>query len=153
MKYGFTISFLLGLLLMMTSCEEDQICDENTKTYLNAGFYKAVSGELQDSVLNNLRIFSPGMDSLIYDSSGISSIKLPLDYAASQTQFIMINDSVADTLVFSYDKEMIFISYQCGFAPEYELLSTEHSSEGIDSVRVINSKIETTDEENLRIYL
>ena len=153
MKYGFTVCIMIGILFLMGSCEEDQICDENARTYLNAGFYKAEEGALQDSVLNNLKIRAIGMDSLIYDSSGISKIKLPLDYGNSQTSFLMINDSVSDTLRFTYDKKMIFISYQCGFAPTYNLLSTTNSYHGIDSAIIINSKIETLDEENLRIYL
>lgn len=153
MKFRTGLAALLSMILLFTSCDEEKICDENTRSFLKAGLYKISEGEVQDSVAAELFILSLGDVSIYWDSANISKIQFPLNPELKQTGYLMIADSVADTLHFNYETDLIFVSYPCGFAPEYKITSVNHTSNGIDSIEIIKNKVDPSDEENIRIFL
>lgn len=153
MKLRTGIAALLWMAFFLTACEDNQICDENTRSFLNAGLYTVRDGEVQDSVPNNIFVLSLGDVSLYWDSANISKIPFPLNHETTTTAYLMVADSVADTIWFNYETDLIFVSYSCGFAPQYTLTSIQHSLNGIDSIKISNDKVESSDEENIRIFL
>ncbi len=145
---------LFFLLLGFFSCEDQPVCTEMAAAFLQAGFYKAVEGEEQDSVLNNLTVKGLGAtEDLIVKENGVKQLKLPLDFENNASAFIITNDSVTDTLYLSYDTTLSFVSYECGFAPNYDINEVGFTTHGFDSIIIVKSFVETVDEENLKIYL
>lgn len=153
MKFKSGFAGIIALLFLLTACDEDQICDENTRSFLHAGLYTVKNGIVQDSVPSEVFILSLGEISLAYDSSNISKLFFPLNPEIKSISYLIVADSVADTLQFNYHTALNFVSYPCGFAPEYTITSVEHSHNGIDSVEIIHNKVNPSDEENLHIFL
>jgi Family of unknown function (DUF6452) len=148
------VYFLFVLLAVVTaSCDDKLVCTELASSYLQAGCYQMVEGVSQDSVLNLVTLYGVGSDYYIFkDSSSVKQLVLPLDFESLDASFVLINDSVIDTLYVHYDTALTFLSYECGFAPTYKIDSVGFTKNGVDSISIVKSLVEAVDEENLEIY-
>lgn len=147
----FIIILLSGMLF---SCDDKEVCTEVATAYLQAGFYKAIEGEEQDSVLNNVTVYGAGVaDPLMNKVNNVKQLLLPLDFDAQASSFIITNDSITDTLFVSYDTTLTFVSFECGFAPNYDLDDAQCSKNGFDSLKIVKKLVDTENEENIKIYL
>ncbi|MDZ7743982.1 MAG: DUF6452 family protein [Bacteroidota bacterium] len=142
------------VLLGIISCDDKPVCTEMATSYLQAGFYKAVAGEEQDSVLNNVSVTGLGAsEELMKNENNVKLLRLPLNFDSHESAFVITNDSVTDTLYLSYDTTLSFVSYECGFAPNYDIREVGFTTHGFDSIIIVKSFVEPVDEENLKIYL
>ncbi|MCF8235300.1 MAG: hypothetical protein K9G67_09260 [Bacteroidales bacterium] len=150
------IHVLLTLLLttgLLIACDEEEVCDQSVYSSLNIGFYKSGDGK-QDTSVQNFSCYGLGADSMLYDiQNNLSRLALPLNPSTRSCSFVMIFDSIPDTLIFSYDQELVFVSYPCGFAPHYSITENYESHNVIDSITIENSEVNPQSEENVKIYL
>lgn len=150
------IHALLTLLLttgLLTACDEEEVCDQSVYSSLNVGFYKS-GDEEQDTSVQNFSCYGVGADSMLYDvKNNLSRLALPLNPSTGSCSFVLIFDSIPDTLTLSYDQELVFVSYPCGFAPHYSITEKYESHNVIDSIKIENSEVNPQSEENVKIYL
>ena len=117
------IGFLLALVLLVTSCEKDDICIEPITPNLILRFYDNAS-QTDIKAVERLSVWADGKDTLsAYTSITTDSIVIPLNTQASQTiyNFKMNNvdgniaNNLTDQLTISYDVEEVYVSRSCGF--------------------------------------
>ena len=171
-----TILFLFILCFSFSSCEKDDICDENTITTprLVITFYDYNNSSVEKNV-TNLTIIADGMEekAVTFNGSTLingSTVSIPLKIDAETTTFRFIlnfgsTNTAAptneDIIQFNYSTENIFVSRACGFKTNYTLNPTNPFvysdpsvplSKWMRLVEVKNSIIANENETHLAIY-
>ena len=140
---------------MFFSCESEKICEVSTVSTLNAGFYSVPDSIPEAISVDNLTVYGIGReDSLIYDqANSVGSFILPFSQSVDETGFVLSLGTETDTITFLYSRELHLLSIECGFTTYYYIERIDNTSNVIDSVRVVNEKVTTGDDENIQIYL
>jgi hypothetical protein len=104
----------------------------------------------------NTTIYGLGMpeDSTIYNDETVNKIFLKLAFDSDTTSYIVIRQTLKDTIHFVHTKKLDFISRKCGFTFNFKLDTVLFSGIFIDSVAVINPNIRYNENfDNLEIYI
>ena len=155
MKY---MALPLSLLLLITSCATQEVCDDDNQAYLFAQFRTEGDGGERDTTMVGMTIYGireGRPDSLLYDSTSMSKAQLPLDPNNDITSFVFSNAVEQDTLVLTHSSEIYLISYDCGFASRFSLVEYTASGNWLKEIVLRYGEIDATletDEEHLRIY-
>ena len=155
MKYNlnklFLQTILLVFLVQLFSCTAGSCFDE-TESRIKATFYSMETGKAlaPDSVT----LYGINMDTLkIYDKSvNLKSAEFPLYAAGTDCTFVIRINGINDTLEFSYTSYTHLLSKECGYTFFFNLDTTIHSINIIDSISFEKKTITTFNEENLRIF-
>lgn len=147
---------LVSLFLFAISCEDYKDCNSPTETLLGIRFFHETAGEETDSVLPALTFYGVTKpDSLLLLNTSARQIFVPLNPNAKITRFFIRADSTlsgGDTISIQYKPDLRFVSSGCGFTNYYRLdtaMSTQHY---IDSISLVNRKINTTNATNIKVY-
>jgi hypothetical protein len=146
------IVVVFSMTLLAVSCREP--CPFKPRSMTGIDFHTVINGTDQHSPVDSLTVRGLGReDSLLYAAvNNIRTISLPMNGSAVESGFIIDFDRGTDTVWFSYKVKPWFLSPECGFILNFELLETRHSVNVIDSVVIVTSEITTFDETNIRIY-
>lgn len=149
MKY---LVYSLGLLLLISSCATQDICDDDSQSYLVAGFKTLdTEDEVTDTTMAGLSVYGireGKTDSLLYDSVSVSELELPLDPNNEFSYFVLGNGISHDTLQLTYDSEVYLISYSCGFAVRFTLDQFTSTGSWISDMELISGDIDAELESN-----
>lgn len=148
-----TIFFFLALIYagFMHSCREE--CTYKPRSLAGVSFHSVVEGTEQQSPVDSLSVMGLGRDSLLYDvRNSAGSVVLPINGSDIETAFIFKFDRGTDTLWLNYEVNPVFLSPECGFILNFELLEANHTENVIDSVVIVTSEITSFDDTNIRIY-
>ncbi|MGA9636871.1 DUF6452 family protein [Flavobacterium sp.] len=163
-----TILLLLILCLSLSSCEKDDICDENTSTTprLIITFYDFNDGSSLKNV-TNLKIIGDGMtEGVTYNGSSLfngNQVAIPLKTDAEMVKFKFIlnyDDSKTtfidvDELQFDYTRSTIFVSRACGYKTNYVLNQANpytHTGKWMLNISVKNRTITNENETHIEVY-
>lgn len=144
------ILLILLTVLAITSCEKDDICIDTTTPQLIISFYDS-EDTLSLKQLTGTYIWADQKDSL-YSGESIDSIAIPLNFIENSTKYIITNNEVLDTLVFSYTRQDDFMSRSCGYKTIFENLEIENTKNWIDSTVINHSTIENETAAHISIY-
>lgn len=168
---------LLSVFILSTifsSCENDDICDENTPTTprLVISFFDVNDPSTAKSV-TNLKIIGDGMtEGVNYKGSTLvngNTVAIPLKTEADQVKFRFIlnhdNRDKAiineDLIQFDYARTTLYVSRACGFKTNYVLNQAKpfthtdkETADGkwMQSISVKNRTINNENETHLQIY-
>ena len=148
------IVILLAVIVfpVFHSCREE--CPYKPRSLAGVDFHSVVDGTDQQSAVDSLSVRGLGReDSLFYrDRNNIRSMVLPVNGSAEESAFIIDVDKGTDTVWFSYRVIPRFLSPECGFVLNFELLNTGHTANIFDSVVIVTKDITSFDDTNIRIY-
>lgn len=148
------IIFFLALLYggFLHSCREE--CTHKPRSLAGISFHSVVEGTEQQLPVDSLSVMGLGKeDSLLYDQvNNAGSVVLPMNGSDIETAFIFKFDRGTDTLWLDYEVIPVFLSPECGFILNFELLETNHTENVIDSVVIVTSEITSFDDTNIRLY-
>ncbi|MGI9526170.1 MAG: DUF6452 family protein [Weeksellaceae bacterium] len=152
--------FFLGLIAFMTSCEDEDICIDQTTPQLVMNLHKVSQATLMDSVIIYRENKSGKFDLItatpIKDTSDVITIKVPLPIdERNQVKFILgkrrYDPKYQDTLTVHYNTELHFVSKACGFGVHY--LNTQYSLSNHYYTTLITLQDEITSEATPHIRL
>ncbi len=155
MKY---LALPFTLLLLIASCANQDVCDDDNQSYLVARFKTLEGSVTRDTIMAEITIYGireGKTDSLLYNSTSTSRIELPLDPNNDITSFVFSNSIRGDTLFISQLSEVYLINYTCGFASRFTLEEVSSAGKWMLKVDVKDGNIDSelqTDEEHLWIY-
>lgn len=157
MKKPFLITFLLLSIILMISCEEDDVCVGEGTPYLTVVFRNNLNTE---NYSDTFTIYSSSDENftdetLLYEEVETDSIKLPLGgLNASQTFFKIQrqSNSDSDTLTVNYTTKSEFVSKACGYRITYEDLSYQTTFYHINYLEPSESNV-LQDESNTNLYI
>ena len=137
-KYSTLI--ILALILML-SCEKDDICLENTTPYLMLKFYNFENDTLVKTIdIDSIRVLNKGLISN-YTAKSFDSIQIPLDINQYTTSYQITSEKTTDTIYFSYDRKDIFVSRSCGYKTNFENLAIDSTTNNWIKAYNINTTI------------
>lgn len=148
MKYGL---LLFLVLIWITACATQEICDNDNQSELVARFKTAEELGTVDTTLSAVTVYGirPGKpDSLIYSTVNTARLVLPLNPNATFTTFVIDAGGTSDTLTINHRTEYYLISYTCGFAALFTVENLEHTSRLIRETKIIQTVIDAALEQN-----
>ncbi len=154
MKNIYYIFLVVILAIVFGRCETSDICLSNQNA-TQAGLYSAYSTTDKDTVLTDLYVLGIGReDSLLYDSVALNKLFLPLSMHADTTAFMIKVKTLTDTIWFVYNRDLTYVSGDCGMAVDIELDTIWFTDRFIDSVAIIEPFIRYNENtENIKLYI
>ena len=148
------IFVFLVLVSVCLSCNINRPCDEQVRFPVNTGFYYIIDEEAIDTILEDITVFGIGReDSLLYDQDTTNFISFRPSPYVDITEIVIVYGPLYDTLTFNYSRELRMISPECGFAFLFDIKELNNTSNFIDSVSLIDPKLEGIETEHLQIFV
>ena len=152
--------FLISVLFLMVSCVTQEVCNDNSQSELVARFKTVISEAVSDTTISGVTLYGireGKPDSLLYDSSDISSVELPLDPHHTYSRFVMKINELSDTLTLIHNTGFYLMSYTCGYGAIFTLDpdSIIHGSKLFYDIEIKSTVIDADtepDEEHLWLY-
>ena len=141
------IGYTLILLVLVLACEE--VFDPPPKALLEV---QITNTDTLDTSIPLVTVYGVGMDSIWIDQVETNTIRLPLSTGESSS-FVLMLDSVADTLTIIHENELIFESAETGFYNQYKIKDIEHTLYRIDDYDVVDSMVTKNWHENIQLYI
>ena len=141
----------LLLLFLILSCSSSEVCTDEDQSEMVARFKTVESESIKDTILEGVTIRGiregvPG--NLLYDSSTLSRIVLPLDPNNSNTTFLVKINGQTDTIRVNHITEFYMKSHACGFASLFKLENAEVSGSMIFNTEITKSQVDAESEQN-----
>lgn len=155
MKQAIRALAMLSIIFVFAcGSENTDFCLSNQQS-VQAGFYSSYATNDKDSTVRNVIVYSTGVDSITYDTATVSKLYLPLNLHKDTSQFIIEINTLKDTITFVHNKELNFVSGECGFIFSLYLDTVYHTNSSfIDSIVIINDEIIYNENfENVKMYL
>ena len=157
LKQVLFLTVALGLFFV-SACN-DTGCTENQNSLPLAGFY---SSQTKSAVsIDSLTVFGVGMigdTTIIHNSNSIHQVYMPFNVNATQSRFVLRYEQknfaqygIEDTLTINYEPVPFFHSNECGAMYLYEIKDYSITHALIDSVLILDSRIDNTNKENIQI--
>ena len=144
----------LVLVFVCFSCNINRPCDEQVRFPVNTVFYNIYDEEMKDTILENITVYGIGReDSLLYDQDTTRLISFRLSPYVDTTEIVIVFGLLYDTLTFYYSRELRMISPECGFAFLFDIRELNNTSNFIDSLSLIDPKLEDIEAEHLQIFV
>ncbi len=153
--------------VVMVSCSEEDDCSANARNMLNATVCKTIVTEHERftaaDTIPQLYVTAFGTDSVIInDETNVTSMSLPLRFYESSTTMVLsyalsaadtlLTAGSKDTVTFSHDNTVYFLSMDCNYAVRQKLTGVSYTTHHIDSIVVTNPTANSDGTENIKIY-
>jgi hypothetical protein len=167
---NLTRFFLIFLcVFFITSCVTDEKCRQNTYVQLIAGMYHVTKNQTTNTTstsslsldsltvkalkLNSTQTAYIYLDSILYNkSTSVSKIKLPLHKFENTSKYELKFNNTIDTLTFIHQNSDYYVSLECGCLKVHTIDTVLTTNHFIDSVKISNYNVNTTNAENIRIF-
>ncbi len=135
------------LVLAVAACEETF---DTPPTSLLVVDVKYSSGSTSDVPL--ISLYGLGNDSVLISAEETSQFYFPLSTAESSS-FVILFDSIYDTLTVVHQNIINYESIESGFFYEYKINAINHTLNRIESVVVLDSAVTQIWNENITLYI
>lgn len=152
---------ILLVFAVLYSCSNSSFCLSNQHA-VQASFLAAQVDSENDTTLSGITVHGLNNDSLLHDSAKIKQLYLPMDLNRDSTEFIIIEevkvgdiiDVNKDTLLFVYNKNLQYVSGDCGMTFNLVLDTIIYTTNIVDSVRISYPNVNYGENlENVKIYI
>jgi len=125
------ILVLLFISIIISGCEKDDICNEDTTPRLIIEFYD-IANPANAKNVSGLKVTGVGQSTPLKTYTGVSKIELPLNITTTTTKYSLIANSTSSTLIpnedfleFNYTHQNIYVSRACGYKTTFDLNTTD----------------------------
>lgn len=144
-------------VLLLAACEPDTTCHQDMATTILVTLH-ADSADINGNThtyeaWDSLYVLGIGAETVLYSPTALRQITLSLRPDTTETAFLMLYHNQTDTLFITHTPRLQYVSLACGCAVYHTITDARSSDIRVDSVSVINASVETTAQENLRIYM
>ncbi|MEI6864598.1 DUF6452 family protein [Flavicella sp.] len=145
-----TLILFTVLLYLLTSCEDDDFCNDPTTPRLIIVFYDTDNPTEKKEI--PIYVWADNKDS-IYQLTSTDSILIPLDTGNTFTKYRLATENVVDTLDLTYTTSDLFVSESCGYIAQFNDFEVDKSTYNwIDYIEVNVTKIEDETETHIKIF-
>ena len=146
--------FLLIVVIYFLSCTSDD-CVFDSDTFLKTEMNVIDTFLINIGFLDSMSVYSPSWtDSIHYESGDLGNITYSLSPDNDSTVIIITSIPISkkDTITFYHQKELFFLSPECGFVFNFTIDSFENTANLIDSLTLVNNELTTNEEGYIQIY-
>jgi hypothetical protein len=154
------------MLISLVSCTSEESCLQELDFSMKAEIYRMVFDASIEQFVPE-KYFVPvslrglGCDSLVYDSTIVSTLNIPLQKFDTISSFLLTTTiqidtnyvTTTDTIDFYHTNEQEFISLECGCIITNSILGIAQTTHRIDSVVIVSSDVNLQSGNNIKIYL
>jgi len=144
-------SIFLAISAMMISCVP-QTCNEKTESLAGATFYKTGTGKIEAPDTVSIFCLKEDISKFYQKLFKRAIIYLPFDPSAEKCTFILRINQTTDTVAFNYTTFPYLVSKECGYTYCFSVTGYWSTKNIIDTIIVVNNRITTGNEENMRIF-
>jgi hypothetical protein len=127
------------------ACKPDTTCRLPTEVLVQI--------PISHATIDTLIVQGCDNDLVLYNAnSSVTSILVPLRQDVNTTQYTLFFNGKHDTLTIFHQNDTHFISLACGCAV-YHIIDSICVTARIDTAKIINSAVETTLQDNIKIHL
>ena len=141
------ISYFILFIFAVIACEE--VYDPPPQALLEA---KIIHSDPEVTSIPKVSVYGVDQDSIWIYQEQTSTFRLPLSVQESSS-FVVLLDSIVDTLTIFHENELKYESMESGFYNEHWISDVEHSLIRIDSVVVTDSAVTKNWHENIQLYI
>jgi len=153
MKFRTCLLAVTAIMILSVGCESEEACLSNQHA-VQAGFFSATSETDKDSTLAEVSLFGLDREDSIYAKESLSELFIPLDFERDTVSFKVVAKTMEDTLNIAYQKELDFISRDCGYIFSFHIDTVWHTNAFIDSVALEYPDIKYGETvENIKLYI
>ena len=156
-----TIYILLFCIFLVTSCAIDEQCRQNRYIALKIDFFHVdtlvtTSLTLDSIIVKGLKYDTLSSKYVYLDSTFIvkstNTLNLPLHKFIPISKFEIQFNKTIDTMTIVHTNSDYYLSLECGCLKTHSIDSVLFTKHFIDSIRITNPNVNTTNAENIRIY-
>ncbi len=146
------ILILFMFAAIIISCKKD--CDFVPVSATIVKFYRIVNNNEVQRSIDSIYLYPMVLpDSILYNwTRNVNTIRLPLSPMTDSTDFVVHFNETVDTIRVFYQRQLYFVSDECGFSMSFKLDSLKHSYNRIDSIKIKQPNILPVNEEHIRLY-
>lgn len=160
-----TCLLLIAFTLFGISCTNDESCTQDRIAKMGVGFYtRALTDTLRkvyatrainlDTLsVRGLAANGTLIDSILYKSKAIQNIYLPLNKFENSSKFVLTFKTAKDTIEVLHTNTDYYLSLECGCIKVHSIDTVLTTTNLIDSVKIINHKVNATNAEHLQIFI
>lgn len=160
-----TYLLLIAILILGISCTSSEDCTEDRIAKMGVGFYtRALTDTLRkvyttkainlDTLsVRGLAANGTLIDSILYKSKTIQNIYLPLNKFETGSKFVLTFKTTKDTIEILHTNTDYYLSLECGCMKVHSIDTVLTTTNLIDSVKIINHKVNATNAEHLQIFI
>jgi len=156
MKIIRNLLVIATIAIYFSSCTSDE-CVFNTETYLKFEVNVLDTNLIKIGFVDSLSLFSPAWTDSIHSANigASASFLFSLSPDDDFTTIIITTKGLQekDTISFYHQKDMVFLSPECGFIFTFTIDSFINTENFIDSVKLVNNELTADEEGNVKIYL
>ena len=141
------LTYFIFLIVAIIACKE--VYDPPPQALLEATIKYS---DLDASGTPKVSVQGVDQDSIWIYQESLTEFGLPLT-AQSNSEFVILLDSIADTLNILHENDFKYESMESGFYNEHWILDIEHTLHRIDSVVVVDSAVTKNWHENIQLYI
>jgi len=149
MKRIFRLVLFLLVSFIAYDCTDNK-CNESVDVEFIAEIIVKDTILVNANFINSLSVYSP----VWLDSVHYSSINYLLDLSpfSNTTTFVFTSQLWKDTVWILHERQLVYLSQECGFVNYYTIDSAWYTSNNIDSIEWVNKKLTTQNDGHLKIY-
>ncbi|WP_282037472.1 DUF6452 family protein [Saccharicrinis aurantiacus] len=158
MKFNVISIVIVVLVLLGVSCTgSDDICLSGQMSATTGFYSNRSSTETTDKDTTiNMRVLGlhPRIDSSHQEVS-TNGIFLPLSMESDSTIFELFKDGIGETVVFYHEKELAYVSEECGFIFHFTINSVKYTdTKYIARIEIADKEVSyNKGTENVKIYI
>jgi hypothetical protein len=159
---NISVALVFVLILITISCENNTLCLSGQNA-IQSGFYSGFGGVESDTTLSGVYLW--GIDpiegdtmSVMVENETISKMFMSTDVNRDSTWFLLrekrIASDIQDTILFIYERQLNYVSGDCGFTYNLELDTVIYTQALIDSIVIEYSSVLYNENlENVKIFI
>jgi hypothetical protein len=155
LKYFKHIISPLAFLLLLAFFSCKRTCDFVPVSNAGVRFY-TISSTKQEvpKSFDSIFVYPLNLeDSILYNwARNLNSVRLPLSPFEDFSDFVFTLNDITDTVQILYKRQLYFVSEECGFSVNFSLDSILFTTNQLDSVIIIQPKVQAINEEHIRFY-
>jgi hypothetical protein len=164
MKHN-TYLLLIALLIFGISCTSSEDCTQDRIAKMGVGFYTraltdttkhvytTTAKSLDTLSVRGLTANGTLIDSILYKSKSIQMIYLPLNKFENSSKFVLTFKTVKDTIEVLHTNTDYYLSLECGCMKVHSIDTVLTTTNLIESVKIINHKVNATNAEHIQIFV
>ncbi len=149
------VALIVLTIISLTACRKDDICTGDGTPDLKIIFVDN-SNPATEKPVGELHVTAlPQQDTLIKGQTNIKRLSIPLNVNDDISNFIFTSGQNADTLIFHYTREQVFVSKSCGYKIIFHQLIVDLQQDNdnwIKQIELINNDVVTDTVVHLKIY-
>ena len=152
------ISVWLVGLCVLAGCRPDTVCRQDTDVAMGVSvrwlLTDSTGTTTEQTAFDSICVQGVGNDSVLYNNDkNLSVLRLPLRADTCVTAFALLWHGTEDTLFVRHDNTRHFVSQACGCMVYHTIDTVWHSGNAIDSVAILNSTVESEEQENVQLIM